>query len=151
LWIIRVAPRAAWRRFLDKPKRFGRIGGEPKSAFGTRRDIVIAGRLVLVPVVFANRAVFSVNLIRRVLRKMLPLLPPYDSSALEFGISVSGDSMKPIDDRPRAADERMFYDDARHTGGERDARQQAKERQDQSHAALESWIAAAIAELAVER
>jgi hypothetical protein len=58
--------------------------------------------------------------------------------------------MKPTEDRPRAAAERMFSDDARHAGVERDARQQAKARQDESHAALETWIAAAIAELAVE-
>jgi hypothetical protein len=59
--------------------------------------------------------------------------------------------MKPTDDHPRMADESLLRHDPSDAGIECDALQQAKTRQDQSHAALETWIAAAIAELAAER
>jgi hypothetical protein len=55
--------------------------------------------------------------------------------------------MKSTDDHPRLADEHLHRSDG---GFERDALQQAKARQDRSYAALEIWIAAAIAELASE-
>ena len=56
--------------------------------------------------------------------------------------------MKPVDENPRMADEYMFRHDAPGAEFERDHLQRAKERQDKVHAALEVWIAAAIAELA---
>jgi hypothetical protein len=59
--------------------------------------------------------------------------------------------MKPTDGHPRMADEHLLRDDPSDAGIDCDALQQAKARQDQSHAALETWIAAAIAELAAER
>jgi hypothetical protein len=69
--------------------------------------------------------------------------------------AFSGMRMKPADDYPRMADEPMFRHDASldaSVGGfERDALQLAKERQDRVHAALDVWIAAAIAELASGR
>jgi hypothetical protein len=49
------------------------------------------------------------------------------------------------------ADEPMFRHDGPGSGFERDHLQRAKERQDKVHAALDVWIAAAIAELASER
>lgn len=58
--------------------------------------------------------------------------------------------MKPADD-PRMADEHMFRHDEPGAGFERDHLQRAKERQDKVHAALDVWIAAAIAELASAR
>jgi hypothetical protein len=64
--------------------------------------------------------------------------------------------MTPADDYPRMADELMFrhHDaslDGPVAGFELDALQLAKERQDRVHAALDVWIAAAIAELASGR
>ncbi len=62
--------------------------------------------------------------------------------------------MKPADHNPRMADQPMFRHASldRSVGGfELDALQVAKERQDRVHAALEVWIAAAIAELASGR
>jgi hypothetical protein len=59
--------------------------------------------------------------------------------------------MKLTDHHPGKADEHLLRDDASDAGIECDALQQAKARQDQSHAALETWIAAAIAELAAVR
>jgi hypothetical protein len=59
--------------------------------------------------------------------------------------------MKPADDYPLMADQPMFHRDARGLEFERDHLQRAKERQDKVHAALDVWIAEAIAELAAER
>jgi hypothetical protein len=63
--------------------------------------------------------------------------------------------MKPADDHPRMADQPMFRHEASPDGSVRgfefDALQSAKERQDRVHAALDVWIAAAIAELASGR
>lgn len=59
--------------------------------------------------------------------------------------------MKPADDYPRMADEHMFQRDAPGLEFERDHLQRARERQDRVHAALDQWIAVAIAELASER
>jgi hypothetical protein len=59
--------------------------------------------------------------------------------------------MKITDDHPRLADEHLLGHDRSDAGFECDALQQAKARQDRSYAALEIWIAAAIAELAAER
>ena len=78
---------------------------------------------------------------------MLPLSASYDVATLEFCTCVSGTTMKSTDDHPRLADEHLHRSDG---GFERDALQQAKARQDRSYAALEIWIAAAIAELAAE-
>ena len=55
------------------------------------------------------------------------------------------------DKRPHAADEQLLQHDAPALGYQLDALQQAKERQDKVHAALDVWIAEAIAELAAER
>jgi hypothetical protein len=59
--------------------------------------------------------------------------------------------MRSSDDHPRMADDHLLRHDPSDAGFERDTLQQAKARQDRSHAALESWIAAAIAELATGR
>ena len=58
--------------------------------------------------------------------------------------------MRPTDKRPRAADQQLLHD-APVLELQRDALQLAKERQDKVHAALDVWIAEAIAELAAER
>jgi hypothetical protein len=65
--------------------------------------------------------------------------------------ACSGISMKAADDYPRTADEHMFQHDGPGSAFEHDHLQRAKERQDKVHAALDVWIAAAIAELASER
>ena len=65
--------------------------------------------------------------------------------------AFSGMRMKVADEYPRMADEHMFRHDALGSGFEREHLQRAKERQDKVHAALEVWIAAAIAELAAGR
>lgn len=65
--------------------------------------------------------------------------------------AFSGMRMKVADEYPRMADEHMFRHDAPGSGFEREHLQRAKERQDKVHAALEVWIAAAIAELAAGR
>ena len=65
--------------------------------------------------------------------------------------AFSGMRMKLADEYPRMADEHMFRHDAPGLEFERDHLQRAKERQDKVHAALEVWIAAAIAELAARR
>jgi hypothetical protein len=59
--------------------------------------------------------------------------------------------MRSSDDYPRMVDEHLLRHDPSDAEFERDTLQQAKARQDRSHAALESWIAAAIAELATGR
>ena len=59
--------------------------------------------------------------------------------------------MRPNDNRPRAAGGRLPQHDAPVLELQRDALQLAKERQDKVHAALDVWIAQAIAELAAER
>jgi hypothetical protein len=62
-----------------------------------------------------------------------------------------GEAMKANDDHPRLADEHLLRHDRSDAEFQRDALQQARARQDKSYAALEIWIAAAIAELAAER
>jgi hypothetical protein len=59
--------------------------------------------------------------------------------------------MPPTDDSPSPADQHLSQIDARDAEFEHDVLQQAKARQDRSHAALDVWIATAIAELAAER
>lgn len=114
-----------------------------------RKYSSLAARDVCAPVAMRDHAVFSGNAIRRILCKLLPLSAAYDAGVLEFGTAFSGMRMKPADDYPRMADQPMFQHDG--PGFERDHLQRAKERQDKVHAALDVWIAAAIAELASER
>jgi hypothetical protein len=57
--------------------------------------------------------------------------------------------MRRTDQRPRAASEPLLQHEA--PALQLDALQMAKERQDKVHAALDVWIAEAIAELAAER
>jgi hypothetical protein len=54
--------------------------------------IELTDRRLRALVACTDRAVFSVNTIGRVLRKMLPLSAFYDVGALEFCIGVSGNS-----------------------------------------------------------
>jgi hypothetical protein len=102
-----------------------------------------------------DRTVFLENAIRRILCKLLPLSAAYDAGSWTLVTAFSGMRMTPADDYPRMADEPMFRHDASFDGSVRgfelDALQSAKERQDRVHAALDVWIAAAIAELAAGR
>ena len=98
-----------------------------------------------------DRAVFFENAIRRIFCKLLPLSAAYDAGSWNLVTAFSGMRMKPADDYPRMADEPMFRHDGPGSGFERDHLQRAKERQDKVHAALDVWIAAAIAELASGR
>ena len=59
--------------------------------------------------------------------------------------------MKPTDDHARMDGAYSFQHDASDAGFELEALQQAKARQDRSHAALDVWIVATIAELAAQR
>ena len=59
--------------------------------------------------------------------------------------------MRRTDERPRAAGEPLLQHEAPALGSQLDILQLAKERQDKVHAALDVWIAEAIAELAAER
>jgi hypothetical protein len=102
-----------------------------------------------------DRAVFFENAIRRIFCKLLPLSAAYDAGSWTLVTAFSGMRMTPADDYPRIGDEPMFRHDASFDGSVRgfefDALQSAKERQDRVHAALDVWIAAAIAELASGR
>ena len=102
-----------------------------------------------------DRAVFFENAIRRIFCKLLPLSAAYDAGSWNLVTAFSGMRMTPADDYPRMADEPMFRHEASLDGSvagfELDALQSAKERQDRVHAALDVWIAAAIAELASGR
>jgi hypothetical protein len=98
-----------------------------------------------------DRAVFSANAVRRILRKLPPISAVNDGVALEFVSAFRGTTMRPTDDSRRTADQPMFEHDATAAGYELDALHQAKERQDKIHAALDVWISAAIAELASGR
>jgi hypothetical protein len=66
-------------------------------------------------------------------------------------MALSEMSTQPADENPRMADEHMFQRGAAGLEFERDHLQRAKERQDKVQAALDLWIAAAIAELASGR
>jgi hypothetical protein len=59
--------------------------------------------------------------------------------------------MRPTDESPRRVDEHMFGHTTPAEVFDRDALHLAKERQDRIHAALDLWIADAIAELATGR